>query len=122
MTESPEKKKKEVILWPMEKELVRFGQEYSFSITQADKWLCEGLWVFLKEVRESLFLTQTTADRVTTFQNSEKSKMYKDAERSEGGPLSLPNHKMLITNLCTQRDFGPQSEMHEPSVLLAAGY
>lgn len=38
----------------MEKELVRFGQEYSFSITQADEWLCEGLWVFLRK-REKVF-------------------------------------------------------------------
>lgn len=31
-----------------------------------------GIVGFLEEVRESLFLTQMTADRVTTFQNSEE--------------------------------------------------
>lgn len=68
-----------------------------------------GIVGFLEEVRESLFSTQMTADRVTTFQKSEKWKMHQDAESSEGGILkSLPSHKMLITNLCTQGDLGPE--------------
>lgn len=46
--------------------------------------------------------------------------MTADRESLEGGLLRVcPPKKMLITNLCTHRDSGPQSEMHKPN---PAGY
>lgn len=41
----------------MENELVRISKKYSFSITEADNWLQEGLWFELRK-RESRYWTK----------------------------------------------------------------
>lgn len=92
----------------MEKELVGFNKEYSFSITKEDIWLREGLWFRLGN-RERVIIGPDDC-RQTDHILQKSSKLH-----FHWNIFSLKsNCESLIINLCTHRDFGlPSKKSHQ---------